>query len=441
MNIPTPLSDPSADPAELIRALSRAINAAEHTAAAWAAWARDALALRARMPGLPRYIDPDGAGWMRPPGTRTDYDRMRAEIDQHVAAADHYAAAYDRTAVTLADALGDVMEQTLPNSGADLRPPPAPAPPRRAGVRRERHPDLRPARTAAGGGRAGRGAPGRRRGTPRQRRRAARGRATAARETARAQTRLQWQAQAAQLAADTADRDQARKLDRRRATAAMRAERATARRARWAGAPQHCAPGCPGYALDVLWASVIVAPLVLTWNVQAAYAVTDLGISAGMSWLFPLAIETGAWACAFEIRRRTRAGLPTGQLPIWMWVLAGVAATINLTHGVSTRSLAAGLALGALSVLGVLLHHVRSSLDAAAAGTDPATVRERARAAAGTGGAAGAALGVAPGAVAAGRIAGRPRRCWAWTPHGRPRTATGSASTRTPPAATAESAR
>ena len=203
--------------------------------------------------------------------------------------------------------------------------------------------------------------------------------AVTAAEAARAQTRLQWQAQAAQLVADAADRDQARKLDKRRASAAMRVESATARRARWAARWAALRAGVPAYALDALWAAVIVAPLVLTWNVQATYAVTDLGISAGISWLFPLAIETGAWACAFEIRRRSRAGLPTGQLPVWMWVLAGVAATINFTHGASTRSLAAGLALGALSVLGVLLHHVRSSLDAAATGTDPATVRDRAR--------------------------------------------------------------
>lgn len=114
MNTDTTVTNPCADPDELIKALSRAINGAENTAAAWAAWARDALALRARMPGLPRYIDPDGVGWMRPPGTRADYDRMRAEIDQHVAAADHYTAAYDRIAITLADALGDVFEQHYP---------------------------------------------------------------------------------------------------------------------------------------------------------------------------------------------------------------------------------------------------------------------------------------------------------------------------------------
>jgi hypothetical protein len=48
-----------------------------------------------------------------------------------------------------------------------------------------------------------------------------------------------------------------------------------------------------------------------------------------------------------------------------MWLLAGVAAAINFSHGLSTHGVAAGLALAALSVLGVLLHHVRQSLDQA----------------------------------------------------------------------------
>ncbi|HVK05099.1 MAG TPA: hypothetical protein VM490_16600, partial [Armatimonadaceae bacterium] len=58
---------------------------------------------------------------------------------------------------------------------------------------------------------------------------------------------------------------------------------------------------------------------------------------------------------------------PVGSLRRWMWVLAGIAAAINAAHGIEKDGAAAGLALGALSLLGVLLHSIRQGLDTAKA--------------------------------------------------------------------------
>src|SRR5699024_9111216 len=71
---------------------------------------------------------------------------------------------------------------------------------------------------------------------------------------------------------------------------------------------------------------------------------------------------------AFEAYRRIHQGLPVGSLPRWMWILAGVAAVINASHGVADAGFAAGLALGALSLLGVVLPSIRQTPDACASG-------------------------------------------------------------------------
>lgn len=153
-----------------------------------------------------------------------------------------------------------------------------------------------------------------------------------------------------------------------------RAERAEQRRTSW----ERWRSTAPDSALSGLWAALIVAPLLLAWYAQAQFARHTLHIPAGMTWLFPLAIESGAWVCAFEAHRRARRGAPTGSLLRWMWVLAGIATGINAAHGAADFGPVAGLALGTLSVLGVLLHHIRQSLNAAeAAGASAQEVSQR----------------------------------------------------------------
>lgn len=119
----------------------------------------------------------------------------------------------------------------------------------------------------------------------------------------------------------------------------------------------------PELGMSALWATMIVLPITLAWQAQADFAQHSLHIPTPLHHAFPAVIEVAAWVCAFEAHRRIRAGLDAGSLPRWMWVLAGIAAAINFAHGAEKDGVPAGLALGALSMLGVLLHSIRQSLD------------------------------------------------------------------------------
>ncbi|GAA0538800.1 hypothetical protein [Saccharopolyspora thermophila] len=187
-----------------------------------------------------------------------------------------------------------------------------------------------------------------------------------------ARTIAKAEAAKAQAQAEAVREQTRRDREARRAEQAReeRRERRRERQQRWA----RWRKAAPDTALAGLWAALIVAPLVLAWDAQARFAAAVLHVPAGMSWLFPLAIEAGAWVCAFEAHRRARRGAPVGSLLRWMWLLAGIAAAINAAHGTADYGLVAGLALGTLSLLGVLLHHIRQSLDAAEA--DGRTGRE-----------------------------------------------------------------
>ncbi len=170
--------------------------------------------------------------------------------------------------------------------------------------------------------------------------------------------------------AEIARADRAAAAEESRIERAQRREQRQQTWTRWRSA-------APDTALSALWAAVIVAPLLLAWNAQAAFARETLQIPASMAWLFPLAIEAGAWVCAFEAHRRSQRGAPVGALPRWMWTLAGIAAAINLAHGTADFGPVAGLALAVLSLLGVLLHHIRQNLNAAeATGTRPRRIAQ-----------------------------------------------------------------
>ncbi|TWP51246.1 DUF2637 domain-containing protein [Lentzea tibetensis] len=180
----------------------------------------------------------------------------------------------------------------------------------------------------------------------------------AAAEAQRAETALklvQVQREHALAADELVERRAARRRADRRAARAERSARLSGLLAR-----------VPDWLLSALWAAVIVSPITLAWRAQQAFAATTLHVPSGWSWLFPLAVEAGAWVCAFEAHRRTRRGAPTGSLLTWMWVLSGIAAGIQLAHASVDYGVVAGVALGAMSLLGVLLHHIRSTVDRAA---------------------------------------------------------------------------
>ena len=114
----------------------------------------------------------------------------------------------------------------------------------------------------------------------------------------------------------------------------------------------------PTLGMSAMWATMIVLPITLAWNAQAKFAAEDLDIERPWNHAFPAVIELGAWLCAFEAHHRK--GEAVGALRRWMWVLAGIAAVIQFSHSEKTSS---GIALGSVSLLGVLLHHIRHSLD------------------------------------------------------------------------------
>lgn len=187
-------------------------------------------------------------------------------------------------------------------------------------------------------------------------------------DTYRAERRADQAAAAEQARLDRAATEQAR-LARQMAAAKIRRadedaaaerqaerrdERRADRKAFWASLPDR--------GMAVLWATMIVLPITLAWRAQAEFAASTLHISGVWSNAFPAAIECGAWLCIFEAHRRVQAGKAAGSLSRWTWVLAGIAAAINASHG---GNLPGGLALGVLSLLGVLLHTIRTGLNRA----------------------------------------------------------------------------
>jgi hypothetical protein len=109
--------------------------------------------------------------------------------------------------------------------------------------------------------------------------------------------------------------------------------------------------------MSALWASMIVAPLFLIWDYQAAFALDFLGIPAPRNQIFPGVVELVAWVCAFEAHRR---GVHGRVFARWMWFFSLAAAGINFAHA---PTLLAGLCMAFLSVVPVRLHSLRTGLD------------------------------------------------------------------------------
>lgn len=130
----------------------------------------------------------------------------------------------------------------------------------------------------------------------------------------------------------------------------------------------------PDRGMSALWATMIVLPISLAWQAQAQFALFILHIPAPFNHGFPASIELAAWLCAFEALLRRRRGETAGLMPTYMWSLAGVAATINAAHGLEEGGVPAALALAATSMLGIILHSARQSLEAGKA-TGTARVR------------------------------------------------------------------
>lgn len=120
----------------------------------------------------------------------------------------------------------------------------------------------------------------------------------------------------------------------------------------------------PDHAMSALWATMIVLPVSLAWQAQALFALFTLHIPEPFNHGFPASVELAAWLCAFEAHLRRRRGESAGLMPTYMWSLAGVAALINGTHGLVEAGVPAAFGLAAVSMLGIVLHSARQTLEA-----------------------------------------------------------------------------
>ncbi|SNT60585.1 Protein of unknown function [Streptosporangium subroseum] len=200
--------------------------------------------------------------------------------------------------------------------------------------------------------------------------------ARAAAEAIRAETtlRLEESRTARASAAKVADQREretqaASKAARRRL---RRRERKLARTARYAAARR----GVGALAAAVVErAPVIVggiamgAPIVIAWRGQLEFAdqVMHLGLMAPA---LPIALEGGVWYLAYLIHRAIQAKLPIGRYRVATWGMAGIAAGMNLWHGVVANAtqddpwagLQVGVILALASLLGIALWELTASL-------------------------------------------------------------------------------
>jgi hypothetical protein len=102
------------------------------------------------------------------------------------------------------------------------------------------------------------------------------------------------------------------------------------------------------------------APILIGWNGQLITAREVLHLDA-LAWVFPVALEGGAWWLAYLVHRAIRACLPTGRLRAWTWVLALVAAAMNFWHGMAAYGPIGGTGLALASLLGIGLWELTAS--------------------------------------------------------------------------------
>lgn len=137
--------------------------------------------------------------------------------------------------------------------------------------------------------------------------------------------------------------------------AAQRQATRQVRAARWAGlrlAAGHIRARLAAVVPIMIGAVAMGAPILIGWNGQLQTARTVLHL-AGLAWVYPVALEGGAWWLAYLTHRAISAGRPTGLLRVWMWVLAGVAAGMNYWHGATAYGPIGGAGLALSSLLGV----------------------------------------------------------------------------------------
>lgn len=195
--------------------------------------------------------------------------------------------------------------------------------------------------------------------------------ARAAAEATRAETMLRLEearaARATEAAAAERHEREARAASRAARRRMRRQESRQARAARYAAARR--GTGALAAAL-VERAPVIVggvamgAPIAIAWRGQLEFAdkVMHLGLMAPA---LPIALEGGVWYLAFLVHRAIKAKLPIGRYRVATWGMAGIAAGMNLWHGITANKadgLQVGMILALASLLGIALWELTASL-------------------------------------------------------------------------------
>ncbi|MEV7012018.1 DUF2637 domain-containing protein [Streptosporangium sp. NPDC051022] len=194
--------------------------------------------------------------------------------------------------------------------------------------------------------------------------------ARAAAEATRAETMLRLEAARAEQANRQAEQarldQQAREYSRtarRQERHQQRAESRTARRAavrRGAGA---LAAAVVTRAPVIVGAVAMGAPIAIAWRGQFEFAQTVMHLGV-MAPALPIALEGGVWYVAFLVHRAIAEKLPIGRYRAATWGLAGIAAGMNLWHGLQANEdgLQVGVILALASLLGIALWELTASL-------------------------------------------------------------------------------
>jgi hypothetical protein len=119
------------------------------------------------------------------------------------------------------------------------------------------------------------------------------------------------------------------------------------------------------------------APVLIGWDgqLQTARTVLHLGV---LAWVFPIALEGGAWWLAYLTGRAIVRNLPTGRLRLCTWLLAAIAAGMNLWRGWQAFGPIGGTGLALASLLGIGLWEITAwHQRQQAEGRDIGTVRRK----------------------------------------------------------------
>ncbi|WP_436764389.1 DUF2637 domain-containing protein [Streptosporangium sp. V21-05] len=174
-------------------------------------------------------------------------------------------------------------------------------------------------------------------------------------------TERQDRAEAERVKAERSRTKAADRATRRRQSKADRAARYAAAR-RGAGV---LAAAVATRAPVIVGAIAMGAPIAIAWRGQLEFAteVMHLGLMAPA---LPIALEGGVWYLAFLVHRAIQAKLPIGRYRVATWAMAGIAAGMNLWHGIHANGADDGLQVGVIlalaSLLGIALWELTASL-------------------------------------------------------------------------------